>query len=73
MHLYHQRHSDISKYECTHVQLLLSIENNFELIMPEMKYCTDNAAMIGAAAYQLYLKGRFSDVDLNAKASDKLN
>lgn len=48
-------------------------KNDVDLIIPEIKYCTDNAAMIGAAAYQLYLKGRFCDIDLNAKASDKLN
>ena len=48
-------------------------ENNINLTIPEIKYCTDNAAMIGAAAYQLYLKQRFADVTLNAKASDKLN
>lgn len=48
-------------------------ENNINLTIPEIKYCTDNAAMIGAAAYQLYLKQRFSDITLNAKASDKLN
>ena len=47
--------------------------NGVDLTIPEIKYCTDNAAMIGAAAYQLYLKGRFCDIDLNAKASDKLN
>ena len=48
-------------------------KNNIDLTIPEIKYCTDNAAMIGAAAYQLFLKKRFCDVDLNAKASDKLN
>ena len=48
-------------------------ENNINLTIPEIKYCTDNAAMIGAAAYQLYLKQRFEDITLNAKASDKLN
>ena len=48
-------------------------KNNIDLTIPEIKYCTDNAAMIGAAAYQLYLKGRFCDIDLNSKASDKLN
>ena len=48
-------------------------KNGIDLTIPEIKYCTDNAAMIGAAAYQLYLKKRFCDIDLNAKASDKLN
>ncbi len=29
---------------------------DIEIIIPSMKYCTDNAAMIGAAAYYQYLK-----------------
>ena len=52
---------------------LACIDNGIHLCVPEIKFCTDNAAMIGAAAYPLYLKGRFSDIDINAKASDKLN
>ena len=39
-----------------------------KLMIPRMLYCTDNAAMIGAAAYPLYLKGEFSDYSLNAKS-----
>ena len=37
-----------------------------------MKYCTDNAAMIGAAAYYAYQKGIVADLTLNAKATDSL-
>ncbi len=39
---------------------------------PELKYCTDNAAMIGAAAYFAYKKGIVADSKLNAKSSVKL-
>lgn len=37
-----------------------------EFSVPRMIYCTDNAAMIGAAAYPLYLKKEFTDFSLNA-------
>ena len=42
------------------------------LDLPEFIYCTDNAAMIGAAAYPLYLKGEFTDLDLNAESNSKI-
>lgn len=41
---------------------------NVDLKIPQMKYCTDNAAMIGAAAYPLYLKKEFVNYDLNAES-----
>ena len=44
-------------------------ENNAKLSIPEFIYCTDNAAMIGAAAYPLYLKHDFADYSLNAESS----
>jgi len=47
-------------------------ENNYDVTIPEIKYCTDNAAMIGAAAYFAYQSGRTAELDLSAKASDKL-
>ncbi len=40
--------------------------------VPEKKYCTDNAAMIGAAAYILYRNKKFSDFSVNAKSNVKL-
>lgn len=50
----------------------LADKYNVSLSVPRMLYCTDNAAMIGAAAYPLYLKGQFADLDLNATSSDEL-
>ena len=52
---------------------LLCKEKNIKLIVPNIKYCTDNAAMIGAAGYYAYKLGRKANLDLNAKASDRLN
>lgn len=51
----------------------LCTENNINLTIPNLKYCTDNATMIGAAGYYAYKLGRIADLDLNAKATDKLN
>lgn len=39
---------------------------------PLLKYCTDNAAMIGSAAYYAYQKGIIADLTLNACAVDSL-
>ena len=36
-------------------------------LSPPPVFCTDNAAMVGAAAYPLWLKGRFADHTLNAQ------
>lgn len=41
---------------------------NVKLSVPSMKYCTDNAAMIGAAAYPLFLSKEFVDLSINAKS-----
>ena len=40
-----------------------------ELYLPEMKYCGDNAAMIGAQGYYDFLAGRRADGSLNAAAT----
>lgn len=44
-----------------------------ELLIPPIKYCTDNAAMIGCAAYYAMQNGKISNLELNAKAVEKLN
>ena len=50
-------------------EILKVAENNgAKLSIPAFKYCTDNAAMIGAAAYPLYLKKEFADFSLNGES-----
>jgi N6-L-threonylcarbamoyladenine synthase len=41
-------------------------EEGFEVSIPPMKLCTDNAAMIGSAAYHLPKKGKKSNLDIEA-------
>lgn len=45
---------------------------NATLDLPEFIYCTDNAAMIGAAAYPLYLKKDFASLELNASPNSDI-
>ena len=43
--------------------------NQVELVVPPLRLCGDNAAMIGAAAFIEAEKGNFANWDLNAKPS----
>lgn len=52
--------------------LMLCQKYKASLLIPKMLYCTDNAAMIGAAAYPKYLKKEFSDFSLNASSSENI-
>ncbi len=54
---------------------LISIceENSINYSFPDIKYCTDNGAMIAAAGYFAYMKGRRAGLNLNSKSSDILN
>ena len=47
-------------------------KNDINLTIPNIKYCTDNAAMIAAAGYFAYKKGIRADIDLKATATTSL-
>lgn len=47
-------------------------EKKVHYTFPEIKYCTDNAAMIAASGYFAYQAGRVADLTLNCKSSDEL-
>ena len=48
-------------------------EKNIEVYMPDLKLCTDNAAMIASAGYYNYMAGKISDLRLNAVPNLKLD
>jgi len=49
--------------------LSFAVENtDINLVLPEKKYCTDNASMIAAEGFIQYNQGNFADLTLNAKA-----
>lgn len=47
----------------------LAENNNIDLYLPGLKFCGDNAAMIGAQAYYEYLDGKTASLKLNATAA----
>ena len=50
----------------------LGEQKNIKIYHPELKLCTDNAAMIAAAAYYNYENGKTSELNLNAVPNLKL-
>lgn len=50
----------------------LSNDNNINLSIPPIKYCTDNAAMIAASGYYALQKNIIGDFSLNVKAVDSI-
>jgi len=47
-------------------------EDGIKIYMPDLKLCTDNAAMIASAGYYNFEAGNISDLSLNAKPDLKL-
>lgn len=48
-------------------------EKGFEIYYPDLKLCTDNAAMIASAGYYNFINGNISDLTLNAVPNLKLD
>ncbi|MBE6728454.1 MAG: tRNA (adenosine(37)-N6)-threonylcarbamoyltransferase complex transferase subunit TsaD [Ruminococcaceae bacterium] len=48
-------------------------KRNIKLYYPPLKYCGDNAAMVGVQAYYEYKSGNIADISLNAAATMPIN
>jgi N6-L-threonylcarbamoyladenine synthase len=52
--------------------LELGENKKIKIYMPDIKLCTDNAAMIASSGYYNYMSGNISDLTLNAVPNLKL-
>lgn len=51
----------------------LAQEENLKIYFPDLKLCTDNAAMIAAAGYYNFINNKFANLELNAIPNLKIN
>ena len=56
----------------TGLRAALSAESEWTSFIPKFEYCTDNAAMIGIAAYYKFMKGEFGSQSAKANARLKM-
>ena len=53
-------------------EILKLKSDDLKVYMPDLKLCTDNAAMIGSAGYYNFINGKRDELDLNAVPNLKL-
>ena len=53
-------------------EILRLQSDDLKVYMPDLKLCTDNAAMIGSAGYYNFINGKRDELDLNAVPNLKL-
>ena len=53
-------------------EILKLSDKGIKIYLPDMKLCTDNAAMIASAGYFKFLDKEFASLDLNAIPNLKL-
>ena len=61
-----------SRLRSTLETAVASSERPLRVVSPRLTYCTDNAAMIGAAAYWAAQRGEYSGLDLDVVAREPL-
>ena len=61
------------KYLKIRQEFLKLEKDNIKIYMPDLKLCTDNAAMIASAGYYNYINGKSDELNLNAIPNLKLN
>ncbi len=50
----------------------ISKSHGIDLVIPDKKFCTDNAAMIGIASIRYFIEGHVSDLSMNALSRWKI-